>query len=37
MGLARKARKICYGADSVEEQIKKQKVYTVIVARRCFE
>ena len=32
IGLAAKARKICFGADSVEEQIKKKKVYLVIVA-----
>ena len=32
IGLTAKARKICFGADSVEEQIKKKKVYLVIVA-----
>ena len=32
IGLAARARKICFGADSVEEQIKKKKVYLVIVA-----
>ena len=32
IGLTAKARKICFGADSVEEQMKKKKVYLVIVA-----
>lgn len=32
IGLAARARKICFGADSVELQIKKKKVYLVIVA-----
>ena len=32
IGLAARARKVCFGADSVEEQIKKKKVYIVIVA-----
>ncbi len=32
IGLATRARKICFGADSVEEQIKKKKVYLVIIA-----
>ena len=32
IGLAARARKICFGADSVEEQIKKKKVYLIIVA-----
>lgn len=32
IGLSARARKICYGADSVEEQLKKRKVYLVIVA-----
>ena len=32
IGLAARTRKICFGADSVEEQIKKKKVYLVIVA-----
>lgn len=32
IGLTAKARKICFGADSVEEQIKKKKVYLVIIA-----
>lgn len=33
IGLAARARKICFGADSVELQIKKKKVYLVIVAK----
>ena len=37
IGLATKARKICYGADSVEEQIKKKKVYLVIIAKDSSE
>ena len=32
IGLSARARKICFGADSVEEQIKKKKVYLVIIA-----
>lgn len=32
IGLAARARKICFGADSVEEQIKKRKVFLIIVA-----
>ena len=32
IGFAAKARKICYGADSVEQEIKKKKVYLVLVA-----
>lgn len=32
MGLAARARKICFGADSVELQIKKKKVSLVIMA-----
>ena len=32
IGLAAKARKVCFGADSVEEQIKNKKVYLVVVA-----
>lgn len=32
IGLAARARKICFGADSVELEIKKKKVYIVIVA-----
>ena len=31
IGLAARARKICFGADSVEIQIQKKKVYLVIV------
>lgn len=33
MGLAAKARKICFGADSVELQIKKKKVSLVVIAK----
>lgn len=33
IGLAARARKICFGADSVEQQIKKKKIYLVIVAQ----
>lgn len=33
IGLATKAGKICFGADSVESQIKRKKVYLVIVAQ----
>lgn len=33
IGLAARARKICFGADSVESKIKKQKVHLVIVAK----
>ncbi len=33
MGLAARARKVCFGADSVELEIKKKKVYLIIVAK----
>lgn len=33
MGLAARARKVCFGADSVETQIKKKKVHIMIVAK----
>ena len=33
IGLSARARKVSYGADSVEEQIKKKKVYLVIIAK----
>ncbi len=33
IGLAARARKICFGADSVEQEIKKKKVYLVIIAK----
>lgn len=33
MGLAARARKVCFGADSVVLQIKKKKVYLIIVAK----
>ena len=32
IGLAARARKICFGSDSVEKQIKCRKVYLIIVA-----
>ena len=32
IGLAARARKVCFGADSVEERIKKNKVKMLIVA-----
>ena len=32
IGLSAKAGKICFGADSVEEQIKKKKVYLLVLA-----
>lgn len=32
IGLATRARKICFGADSVEQEIKKKKVYLVVIA-----
>lgn len=37
IGFAAKARKICFGADSVEQQIKKRKVYLVLVAKDASE
>jgi ribosomal protein L7Ae-like RNA K-turn-binding protein len=37
IGFAARARKICFGADSVEEQIKKKKVNIVIVAEDASE
>lgn len=33
VGLAARARKVCFGADSCEAQIQKKKVYLVIVAK----
>lgn len=33
IGLAARARKVCFGADSVELQIKKKKVNLMIVAK----
>ena len=32
IGLAARARNICFGADSVEEHIKNKQVYIVIIA-----
>ncbi len=37
IGLAARARKICFGADSVEEDIKREKVKLVIVAEDSSE
>ena len=33
MGLAARAREVCFGADSVELQVKKKKVYLMIVSK----
>ena len=32
IGLAARARKICFGADSVELEVKKKKVYLLVIA-----
>ena len=32
IGLATRARKICFGADSVEQEVYKKKVHIIIVA-----
>ena len=37
IGLAMKAGKICFGADSVEEEIKKRKVKLLIIANDSSE
>lgn len=37
MGLAARARKICFGADSVESECKKGKVKLLIVSREASE
>lgn len=37
MGFAARARKICFGADSVETQIQKRKVKLVIIAQDASE
>lgn len=37
IGLAARARKICFGADSVEIELKKKKVFLIIVARDASE
>ena len=37
MGLAARARKISFGADSVEEKINKKKIYIVIIAEDSSE
>ena len=37
IGLSAKAGKICFGSDSVENEIKSRKVKLVIVAKDCSE
>ncbi len=37
IGLSAKARKVCFGADSVEKQIKKGKVKLLIIAKDSSE
>lgn len=37
LGLAARARNICFGADSVEEEIRKRKVKLVIIAKDSSE
>lgn len=37
LGLAAKARNICFGADSVEEELKNKKVKLVIIAQDSSE
>ena len=37
IGLAARARKVCFGADSVELEIRKKKVYLVIIATDASE
>lgn len=37
IGLAARARKIAFGADSVETEIKKKKVYLIVVAKDSSE
>ena len=37
IGLAARARKICFGADSVEEKTKKGKVKLIIIAENASE
>ncbi len=37
IGLATKARKICFGADSVEMEMKKKKVQLIILASDASE
>ncbi len=37
IGLSAKAGKICFGADSVESEIKRRKVYLVIIAKDSSE
>ncbi len=35
IGLAARARKVCFGADSVALQVKKKKVHLIIVAKNA--
>ncbi len=35
LGLSARARKVCFGADSVEQEIKKRKVKLIIVAEEA--
>lgn len=37
IGLAMKAGKVCFGADSVEEEVKKRKVKLLIISREASE
>ena len=37
IGLSARARKICFGSDSVEEKVKNKKVYLIIVAEDSSE
>lgn len=37
LGLSARARKVCFGADSTEQEIEKNKVYLVIVAEDASE
>ena len=37
VGLAARARKICFGADSVEQEMKKKKVKLVLIAQDSSE
>jgi len=35
IGLSARARRVCFGADSVEMQIKKRKVYILIISKEA--
>ena len=37
VGFAARARKVCFGADSVEQQVKKKKVKLVLIAQDSSE